>query len=199
MKTPTCIRSIKHLSTKSRDYHFPKRLKVAQWCSLQSRTSLSSVYFSWNTAQTTMWKKDRQWKAVKKGQPHHKISLTICRWSFIFSTKFFKLVLSDDFTRLGSSRRFFWPALSTSFKWQNWSKILKGEHYPKRHWDFSLNSFSPIFHLNMVLIPSYCCSCSRPTRREISKAVTKLTNKNIHTVCSEVVQHDAWKTNTSYI
>lgn len=141
MKTPTCIHSIKHLSTKSRDYHFPKRLKVAQWCSLKSRTSLSSVYFSWNTAETTMWKKDRQWKAVKKGHLRHKISLTMCRWSFIFSTKFFKLVLSDDFTRLGSSRRFVWPALSTSFKWQNWSKILKGEHYPKRHWDFSLNSF----------------------------------------------------------
>lgn len=70
LKTPTCIHSTKHPS-KSRDFHFPRRLKTAQWYSLMSKTSLSSVYFPWNTSETTV--KGSEKKRISAS----KISLTL--------------------------------------------------------------------------------------------------------------------------
>lgn len=94
LKTPTCIHSIKHPCTKSRDFHFPESLKIAQWCSLKSKTSLSSVYFPWNIAETTVKGSEKRKSASQNLFDHLQM--------VIHFLKFFKLAPSDDFTRFGS-------------------------------------------------------------------------------------------------
>lgn len=53
----TCIHSIKHPSTESRNFHFPKRLKTVQWYSVKSKISLSSVPLKYRRDNS-----ERQWK-----------------------------------------------------------------------------------------------------------------------------------------
>lgn len=119
LETLTCIPSIKYPSTKSRDFHPWKRLRISQWCSLKHKTSLSSVNLF--PLKYSRDNSERQWK---------KNLFDSCRWPFIFLNKFFKPELLEHFARLRSLRKSLRPPHSASVKLQKWSKILKGEYYP---------------------------------------------------------------------